>query len=185
MINQIVILTNSDLFRLIDKSNDWFWAGKRGGRLREQVGYATGSVQSFFLHCFSIIGDILPEHFDTRPSLFWSDSSAQIFCIFFALTLSLISTRRPSRTDQRHQAFQVIRGQHFSSPPQDTTGSPREEEEEEEAKKQKLDLLYCNKSPGHYEIKPQLGSTGLDQIDHLSRSARSACRRRTRVVFPR
>lgn len=83
MMNQIVILsdsTNSDFFS--DESINpviCFGRGKRGGRLKEQVGYATGSVESFFLHHCSIIGDILPEHFDTRPSLFWSDSSTHIF----------------------------------------------------------------------------------------------------------
>lgn len=35
-----------------------------------------------------------------------------------------------------------------------------------------MDCLYCNKTPGHYGIKPQLSNTGLDQIDHLSSSAR-------------
>lgn len=42
--------------------------------------------------------------------------------------------------------------------------------------------LDCGKIPGHYGIKSQPSNTELDQIDHLSRSARGACRRRTRIV---
>lgn len=41
---------------------------------------------------------------------------------------------------------------------------------------------YCNKTPEHYGIKSQPSNAGLGQIDHLSRSARGACRQRTHVV---
>lgn len=104
MMNQIVILsdsTNSDFFS--DESINpviRFGRGKRGGRLKEQVGYATGSVESFFLHHCSINWRYL-----TRA--FWY---AAVFVLvwlvnayFFALKLSIISTRRPQY--QRHRRF--------------------------------------------------------------------------------
>lgn len=36
---------------------------------------------------------------------------------------------------------------------------------------EKLDCLYCNKTPEQYGIKSQPSKAELDQIDHLSRSA--------------
>lgn len=79
---------------------------------------------------------------------------------FFALILLITSMRHTNPTSQRQQClrcFQSLckeRSRFFT-----TTSRYRKPWREEGREKTKSGLLRCNKSQGHYEIKPWLSST--------------------------